>query len=436
MTEDPIENFASDPIADDPSQSDSAEQPQVYAVGQDFGDLTFTRRDFLAAAGALAGAAALTGCGSASTPSPTSTQTPTSTPRPTSTQTPTSTATSTPTPTTTSTPTQNSTLSPDDKAQACTDLLAHAAQVKALAFSQDGKMLATVDWDSTLKLWSLPEGALMKTVENFTAFDALAISPDGKLLAGALHSGITLLSLADETYLYPQGDKIDFIKALAFSPDGTSLVAAGIDMASGDSIVELWSLPEGDLLQTLPGKISGSESTMALSPDGKLLASPGEKGEVEIRSLPGFKLLRKLVGHSDWVISLAISSDGKTLASGSRDGTTKIWSLPEGDLLQTLSLASESMAISPDGKYLAYGSPKGTIRLRSLPDGEFVGCLIDLAANTGNVQAATYQQTNTLGQVVTFSLPCGSPIPAGAVCTCNCVASSQPSGASHYWYPN
>ena len=66
---------------------------------------------------------------------------------------------------------------------------------------------------------------------------------------------------------------------------------------------------------------------------------------------------------------------------------------------------------------------------------------MDLAANTSDVQGVTYEEKTATGETRTFTLPCGSPIPAGAVCVCNCVAGGYvPSGGGGgvltYWYPN
>ena len=113
------------------------------------------------------------------------------------------------------------------------------------------------------------------------------------------------------------------------------------------------------------------------------------------------------------------------------------------------------MAISPDSKLLVSGSFDGTIKLWSLPEGTLVTCLVDLAVNTADVQGVTYEAKTATGETRTFTLPCGSPIPAGAVCVCNCVGGgvapacscvghsscscdsySSGSGVLTYYYPN
>jgi len=88
---------------------------------------------------------------------------------------------------------------------------------------------------------------------------------------------------------------------------------------------------------------------------------------------------------------------------------------------------------------LVSGSGDKTIKFWSLPGGEMLACPFDLVASPPEARGITYQLTDASGQVVEYTLPCGAPIPQGAVCTCNCVAGGyvpSGSGGSHYWYPN
>jgi WD40 repeat protein len=135
---------------------------------------------------------------------------------------------------------------------------------------------------------------------------------------------------------------------------------------------------------------------------------------------------------------VAISPDGRLLASGSSDQTIKLWSLPNGMLLKTLqSGAVYSLAINPDGRLLASaGSVEGgagPISLWSLPDGEPLPvCLMDPAASYCDVKALTYSIAGG-----SYTVPFGSPIPTGATCTCNSVSPSCGGGCpSVYYYPN
>jgi WD40 repeat protein len=214
-----------------------------------------------------------------------------------------------------------------------------------------------------------------------------------------------------------------------------------------DNTIKLWSLPDGELLKTLGGH-RDEITALAMSPDGTLLASAARlDDDISLWSLPGGTLFKTLEGHTDFAVALAMSPDGMLLASGSVDDTIKLWSLPEGELLKTLEGHTDSpaaLAMSPDGKLLVSGSGDETIKLWSLPEGEFASCLMDLAANKSTVEGVTYRLESASGELFEYTLPCGSPIPPGAACVCNCVAGGLPSCScvghsapgGHYWYPN
>ena len=151
--------------------------------------------------------------------------------------------------------------------------------------------------------------------------------------------------------------------------------------------------------------------------------------------------------HTDTIWVTFVSEDGSAALSASRDETTKLWSLPEGAEVKTLKGLKgrhiEALAVMPDGTLLASGSNDGTIKLWSLPEGGFASCLIDLAANESDVEGVTYRLEGESGELLEYTLPCGSPIPPGAVCVCNCVGGGyvppcscvgHSGGGGHYWY--
>jgi WD40 repeat protein len=129
------------------------------------------------------------------------------------------------------------------------------------------------------------------------------------------------------------------------------------------------------------------------------------------------------------VIAVAIGPDGRLLASGSNDNSVKLWSLPDGALLKTLTGHTDdvyAVAISPDGRLLASSGKDKTIKLWSLPDGKALPvCLMDPAASPSSVTATVYSKDGA-----TYTAPCGTPMPAGAVCTCNCVPGTGGGGCS------
>jgi WD40 repeat protein/predicted negative regulator of RcsB-dependent stress response len=166
----------------------------------------------------------------------------------------------------------------------------------------------------------------------------------------------------------------DIVQSIAISPDG-KILASG----SNDGTTKLWELPSGRELLSLtnrnPYALSLAFLSVAFSPDGKILASGSLDHTIKLWELPSGRELFSLTGHTNSVYSVAFSPDGKTLASGSYDGTTKLWELLSGHELLSLtdqnpfarSAAFLSVAFSPDGKTLVSASNNHTIKLWNFP---------------------------------------------------------------------
>ena len=349
-----------------------------------------------------------------------------------------------------------------------TTLDGHMAPVLAITITPDGRILASGSDDNTIKLWSLPGGKVVATLQGHKSrIWLLAITPDGKILAsGSDDHTVKLWSIPGGELLATLDGHTNSISALSISPDGKTLATGG-----EDNLIKLWSLPDGKLLATLEGH-TDSVWTVAVSPDGKTLASGSEDKTVKLWSIPDGKLLVTLVGHLDAVRAIVFAVDGSALASASKDHTVRIWSLPDGNLHMTFEGHTGpiwTLAMTQDGKVLASASDDTTVKLWSAPDGHLlatltghtkeVGALVigpgkkvlasgsndhtaviwdlQLALSGGNcfrsylfdpadadpdVKGITYNVYDSVTrQTVTYTLPCGSPIPAGAICTCNCV---------------
>ncbi|BAZ00951.1 protein kinase [Tolypothrix tenuis PCC 7101] len=162
------------------------------------------------------------------------------------------------------------------------------------------------------------------------------------------------------------------IRSVAISPDGKTL-ASGSD----DKTIKLWNLKTGKQIRTLTGH-SHWVFSVAISPDGKTLASGSIDDTIKLWNLETGEQIRTLTGHSGDVNSVAISPDGKTLVSGSINGTIELWNLETGEQIRTLDGHSSnvySVAISPDGKTLVSGSVDKTIKLWNLKTGKEIRTL-------------------------------------------------------------
>ncbi|QIZ69818.1 serine/threonine-protein kinase [Oxynema aestuarii] len=259
-------------------------------------------------------------------------------------------------------------------------LTGHAQDVRSLAISPDGQLLASGSFDGTIKIWNLQTGQPIRTLTSPNPgqiVSSVAISPDGRTLVSSSNSyggTIQIWDLATGQLLASLSPGSSGAFVVAISPDGT-LLASGSEKGS----IKLWDLASGSLLQTLTGHV-GTVYSVAFSPDGTTLASGSEDGSIKLWQLENTpsgglnaSIWRHLSGHVGKVFSVAFSPDGKHLASGGADKTVKLWNLETGK--QTGTLLSHagivfSVAFSPDGETLASGSFTGRINLWDVDTGQ------------------------------------------------------------------
>ncbi len=200
----------------------------------------------------------------------------------------------------------------------------HNDIVWGIAFSPDGKLLASGSRDRTIKLWH-PNGALIQTLNNHSdAITGLSFSPDGQTLASASRDKTVKLwrrhPITGEFFTQPEKTlqgHTDWVFSVNFSPDG-KLLATG----SKDTNVKLWR-QDGKLIKTLRGH-QGWVNWVSFSPDGQFLASASDDKTVKIWRRDG-KLLKTLLAHEEGVTTLAFSPNGQILATSGRDKTVKLW---------------------------------------------------------------------------------------------------------------
>ncbi len=249
-------------------------------------------------------------------------------------------------------------------------LAGHRAWVRAVAFSPDGKTLASAAADGSLKLWDVATGAELRAVTGAGAVNCVAFSPDGRLLVTGNENAVKLWDTATLQAARSLAGHAGAVLSVAFSPDGKLLASGG-----RDSALKIWEAATGREVATLAGH-AGAVKSLAFSPDGRRLLSGSFDGSAKLWDIGKKRELRALAAGAGKVLAVAFSADGRSLFAAAADKrTTKQWDAESGRELDA-SVDAESLdaleaaAFSPDRRQLAASNGDKTVRLRELQRGQ------------------------------------------------------------------
>jgi WD40 repeat protein len=246
----------------------------------------------------------------------------------------------------------------------------------SVAYSSNGKLLATAGATCEIDLWNTKDYQLVTNFKGHTDWiRSLTFSADSQfLISTGFDQTIRIWSLNDKKCIKILRGHTNRVNSVVVSSCAKFIISCGDDYA-----IKVWNFETGQCLKTIEGHTAPVESVV-INNEKHLIISGASDKTIKIWDLYTGKHLKSLNGHTHRVRALALSTDGKTLASGSRDQTIRLWHIETGECLNVLTGHSDervySVAFSPDGKTLASGCYDQTVRLWDVKTGECIQVLL------------------------------------------------------------
>lgn len=251
--------------------------------------------------------------------------------------------------------------------------------VYGVAFSADGRRLASVSRDVTARVWDVETGEQVSQLGlDNPGVAAIAFSPDGTRVATctwlmrtegngrSVHGVVWIWDAATGNVLHKKEVGVKPLDSIDWSADGSTIV-----VGSWDGLVHVLDA-EANEQRTLTVPTDGVYTAViavAISPDGKFVAAGSKDRTARIWNIAEGNLLATCGGHDGFVNDVAFSTDGKRLATASVDGTIRTWDAGTGAPLQVMRGHQRSVVELegwPNASKLLSGSPDGTFRIWDL----------------------------------------------------------------------
>ncbi|HST23483.1 MAG TPA: serine/threonine-protein kinase, partial [Blastocatellia bacterium] len=220
-------------------------------------------------------------------------------------------------------------------------------QARSMAFSADGKKLATGGMDGTSKVWDVASGRALVTIHASTDWvSTFVFSPDGKKLALQESLDMPVILWDAETGRKLRKLAIPYNEPVMFLSDSKTLVL------TFHGTIKFLNVATGQVKATFSDRPALS---VAISPNGRLLAVGGGDRTVKIWDIISGAVTATIKGHEGSILSVAFSPDGKRLATGSNDFTARVWDIATASEFGVAKTGNSvySLSFSPDGKTLA-----------------------------------------------------------------------------------